>query len=81
MTITVALTFDRIVIYFDDVPHLSLQRDKLLGFQSWKDYGGKRYVIEWTLDGASISTEYDSAEKWASILQQVDALLSPAKRS
>lgn len=69
-------TIDRIVILFGDTPHLSLARDLLLGFQSWHEYDRSKYAIEWTFAGGVIVTEYDDAEKWSSILQQVDKILS-----
>jgi hypothetical protein len=69
-------TIDRIVVLFGDVPHLSIARDRLLGFQSWHEYDKSKFTIEWTCEGGVIVTEYDDAEKWTSILQQVNAILS-----
>lgn len=69
-------TIDRIVVLFGDVPHLSLYRDRLLGFQSWHEYDKSKFSIEWTCEGGVIVTEYDDAEKWSSILRQVNAMLN-----
>lgn len=59
-------------IYFGDVLHLYIQRSQLGPFQAWRD-GPKHFSIEYHLsNGQKLLTEYDSAEKWHSILVGLD---------
>jgi hypothetical protein len=79
MEIEVRPTFDRIAVLINGIPHLSLDREKLVGFQSWKE--NTRYTIEWTFsEGAVIITEYDDKDKWSAILKEVDVILTPSLR-
>lgn len=74
--ITVDLAFDRLTVHFAGILHLTFARSKLLGVQSWVMNESKKFCIEYTfLDGATILTEYDDANKFRAILNRLDAVL------
>lgn len=73
MNIKVTTTYDSIRVYFGETLHLCLSRPRLVGFQSWREDETK-FCIEYLLDGGSILCEYDSEEKWMSILSQLEKL-------
>lgn len=74
MDIKIELGYDALKIYFNGVLHLRLKLSALLGVQSWR-MGANNYFIEYTMVGGSITTEYDSEEKWKPILAAIDDLL------
>lgn len=74
MKIDVCLGYDCIEVRFDGFRHLRVSRSKLLGIQSWRN-GPKYFCIEFTLEGGVVLCEYDSEEKWKSILDGLDKLL------
>jgi len=65
---------NQIKIYFNDVIHLTLRQDNLLGFQSWiLGDEHETYWIEYTMkDGVEILTGYDKIDKWKTILELLD---------
>lgn len=71
----VSVTFDALVIKAGGVLHLHLQRSKLIGVHSWIMGERKQFFIEYTLTGGAIVCDYDSREKWQSILDQLERLL------
>lgn len=72
----VELKFDSIRIYFGALLHLSIRRSELFAVQSWRR-GAANYFIEYTArGGAAVLTEYDSREKFAAVLRQLDAALT-----
>lgn len=64
--ITIKSEFSVLKIFIDGSLHLYLDKDKLLGIQSW--ISNDKYLIEYTLVGNAITTEYNSHEKWIFIL-------------
>jgi hypothetical protein len=73
--VKVGRRFDALRITINGILHLSLTRSKLLGVQSWINEREQRFVIEYTMRGGTILCDYDSREKWASILEQLGELL------
>lgn len=72
---TVELAYDRIVVKFGGVMHLSIKRSKLLGIQSWR-HGEKNFFIEFTMEGGvNITPDYDVEEKWKAILTGLEKVL------
>jgi hypothetical protein len=65
---TVELKFDAIIIRFKGLIHLRIRRSRLLGIRSWR-YGPNNYYIEFSMEGGTkIRSDYNSKEKWMSIL-------------
>lgn len=64
-------------IYIGDIIHLCIDRNKLIGFQSWidttKDYYCN-FFIEYYTNDKNIITEYNDKNKWEEILKQLDKL-------
>jgi hypothetical protein len=74
--ITSELGYDRIKIKFGGVLHLLIVRSKFVGMQSWRLEREGNYVVEYTMiDGTKITCEYDSPEKWRSVLAEMDKWL------
>ena len=74
--ITVKMQFNALKIYFGELTHLRIDATKLIGYQSWREgYGNMKWVIEYTTDGGKIVTEYDTEDKWTTILAGLDAAL------
>lgn len=73
--IEVTAEFEAVVVRIGGVLHIWLDRRKLLGISSWVMTGRRQYFIEFIMDGNTITTDYDSQEKWESILNQVESVL------
>lgn len=76
--IKVIRTFNAIRVMFNGVLHLHIARDDLLGVQSWVRESQKPitcWSIEYTLRGGVITCDYDSEEKWRTILDQMATAL------
>ncbi len=67
MKIELVVTFDRILILFDDNIHLMLKRMEFVGVQSWVEDGNK-YCIEYYTKSNKILCEYEGKEKWLGVL-------------
>lgn len=65
---------DAIAIYFDGILHLHIKRSKLLGVQSWSN-SDQHYVIEYTMDGGKITTDYTNKKKFETILRRLADIL------
>lgn len=69
---------NEVKIYVNGILHLAIKHNKLRGIQSWKDskwwriWRPKFYSIEYTVGEITIISEYDSIEKWISILNLLD---------
>lgn len=75
-SITVKMQFNALKIYFGDLTHLRIDATKLVGYQSWREgYGNRKWVIEYTVEGGKIVTEYDTEDKWKIILAGLDDTL------
>lgn len=60
-------------IYIDDLVHLLIKKDELIGVQSWILGDDTRiYCIEYTLKDKEILTEYNEIDKWKRILTLID---------
>lgn len=75
MNIRVEGKFDAIRITIEGVLHLHVQRSKLLGVQSWVQSRTGHFLIEYTSQGGVVLCEYDSREKWETILSQLADVL------
>jgi len=64
----IKVTAYTISILINGVPHVSIKKDELIGIQSWIEHE-TLYFIEFTLRSGLIETEYDSKEKWLSVLK------------
>jgi hypothetical protein len=73
--ITSELVHDRIKIRINGNLHLSLKPSRFLGMQAWRILREQRWIIEYTMEGGVITTDYDSPEKWRAILAELDNVL------
>lgn len=73
--IEVTPEFESIAIRIGGVLHLWFDRSKLLGVQSWVKTGRRQFFIELTMEGGVITSDYDTQEKWETILSQLQAVL------
>lgn len=72
--IDVRVEYDALRIFFG-VMHLHLIRSKLLGVQAWMRAPEGKFVIEYTVDGGTVTCDYDSREKWEAILDDLAKVL------
>lgn len=75
MQIEVTPEFEGIAIRIGGILHLWLDRRKLLGVTSWVMTGRRQFFIEFMMVGGSITTDYDTREKWETILKQLETVL------
>jgi hypothetical protein len=66
--------FYRLRIWCGNVLHLSIDNSRLLGFQAWQD-GPSGFRVEFVLAGGTLTTEYDSLEKWLAVLRGLEEVL------
>lgn len=60
-------------IYINELLHLSLRQDNLLGIQSYVfGYSQNDYRIEFYLKETTIIVEYDTKDKWEQILRLIE---------
>jgi hypothetical protein len=60
-----------VCIFIDGIPHIKFSKKKFIGVLSW--YESKTdFRIEIYLKGATISNEYNSLEKWKSVLDIIN---------
>lgn len=65
-----------IKIYINGLLHLSINRNELLGIQSWlKGTKRRMYYIEFTMRTREILSNYDSRATWAEILKLLDQVI------
>lgn len=74
--IEVTPEFEAIAIRIGGVLHLWIDRTKLLGVQSWIMDGRKQFFIEYLMEGGSFTADYDTREKWETILSKLDDALA-----
>lgn len=78
MNISVEIGFNHLRIKFEGITHFRLDVTKYIAHQSWRDgYGNRKFVIEYAVVGRDtpILCEYDSEEKWTTILSGLDIAL------
>lgn len=73
--IKVVRHFDGLRILINGVLHLDLTRTKLLAVHSWVNGREQRFFIEYTMQGGTVVCDYDTRDKWLSILNQLAELL------
>lgn len=73
--IKVTALYERIYVHFNGVLHLHFDRAKFIGLQSWVSEDTRQFHIQYTFEGAIITSEYDTFEKWAEILRQMEQVL------
>ncbi len=60
-----------VCIEINSIPHLKFLKRKYIGLQAW--YESKNdFRIEIYLEGATITTEYNSLEKWKFVLKFIN---------
>jgi hypothetical protein len=70
---SISVEDNQVKIYINELIHLMLRKDKLLGFDSWiLENASFKYCIEFYLQGSTILLEYDTREKWEAILRLLD---------
>jgi hypothetical protein len=70
---TLKLQDNALRIYCNGVPHVALRRSELIGFQAWKlGTDCIKYCIEFYTKTGDICCEYDTEEKWKTILKLLD---------
>ncbi len=64
------LSHKLIKIMINKTLHLAIKQDELIGIQSWLkgDGSDRKYCIEFTTKTTAMLSEYDSEDKWKSIL-------------
>lgn len=68
-------SYDAVILKFNGITHLRIKRSAYRALQAWI-YGENTYCVEVVLaDNASIRTEYDTAEKWKWVIEQLERLL------
>jgi hypothetical protein len=75
LEITFKTTFEWTKIYFNSTLHIALKHKDLVFFQTWKDYSGTQFVIEFTFTGGTSLVEYDTKEKWTGVISIIEKLL------
>lgn len=80
MMIDVSPEFEGIAIRIGGVLHLWLDRTKLLGVTSWVMTGRRQFFIEFVMVGGTITTDYDTREKWETILRGLEAAVLTGRR-
>lgn len=73
--IKVSAKFNMVYVHINGVMHLSFVRSRYLGIQSWRMSETNQFFIEITLDGGVIVSDYDSVEKWTSILSGLEDVI------
>lgn len=74
--ITFEIRHKLLTIFIDEITHLQLRRDSVVGFTSWLFVGV--YSIEITYEsGAKIVVEYDSIGKWKKVINCLKEHLMP----
>lgn len=73
--IEVTQEFEAIVIRINGALHLWLDRKNLRAINSWIMLGRRQWFIEYVMDGATFTTDYNVREKWEEILRQLEAVL------
>ena len=71
------MQYNALTVSFGGVTHLRLDMTKYLGHQSWRQgYGNRKFVIEFTMAGGTITTDYDREDKWKEVLDGLDKALN-----
>lgn len=65
---------NQIKIFINDIIHLCLKQDEVVGFQSWVEGDDdKKYIIEFYTKTTELFTEYDIREKWIDVLNLLNS--------
>lgn len=68
--VNIQVTYQDIKIFIDDLLHLAVKRQGLIGIQSWVA-GTNFYIIEFQIGEDSIIAEYERKEVWEEILREL----------
>lgn len=72
----IAQTFGYVKLYFGEVLHLAFLRDEVVALQTWRVTRNSKLCVELTMrDGACVTCEYDSREKWAEVIALLDGVI------
>ena len=81
MTISVEISFNILKVRFGGLTHLRIDATKLIAYQSWREgYGNRKFVIVYTTTTGEILCEYDTEDKWKTILEGLDRTLDQPNR-
>lgn len=77
MTVRIEVTpeFEAIAVRLNGVLHLWIDRTKFLGLSSWIIEGRCQFFIEVVMEGGNITTDYDTREKWETVLAGIQSIL------
>lgn len=75
LNIKVTQEFEAIIIQINGVMHLWLDRKKLCAVNSWVMLGRRQWFIEYTMENATFTTDYNDRDKWEEILKQLEIVL------
>ncbi len=74
MKVAVELSHYDIKVRIDGLVHVYIDRRKFIGYHSYFE-NGTRLVIEYHYKGGHILTEFDTFQKWSSVLKELDKKL------
>jgi hypothetical protein len=69
--IRVERNFYTLRIFFDDTLHVCVDSRALLGIASYREPVTLAHCIEFVMAGATLTTEYDSMDKWLAVLTEL----------
>ena len=74
MKVEVQINHYDIRVLIGGLPHLYILRKEFVGLQSWND-DESMFVIEFYTTHNKIRAEYDTKEKWLSVLKAINSKL------
>ena len=75
MKVSATLHSGMLRIYINDLPHLVVKRDQLVGFQSWMKGADGLHCIEIYTITTTILLEYNTLDKWKKVLKVLEKSL------
>lgn len=72
--IAVTAVFEAIEVRINGVLHLRVSRP-ILAVQSWMQNRRSKFIIQYTLVGGEVTSEYDHQEHWLAILAGLEKTL------
>lgn len=75
MNVRTEACFDSIVVYINDIVHIWVRRQDLMGVQSWIMDGRKQFFIEFIMRSNSVVVDYDSRELWELVLAGINKVI------
>lgn len=72
-TISITTKGAWIKIFIGDLLHVTFNRHRLIGIQTWIQGDDDKYCVEFTFrGGATILSEYNTRDKWESVIKAID---------